>query len=281
MISGVVPFEEIVESIKDVTGYENMRPLRDKIRRFIFKAEEDIGAGGLIIRKLKQYTDVDGNYDLTDIILPEDFIGEYSYGALTAGVINGKILTLYDTPGPTEIDVKYMGFLLDDRGNPYTTRNHLDAVVAYSVWRLYSSRYFLGKGNLNQYREYKIEFEDYCLGARGNDAFPTEADWVDIGKIMHGGFFEALSDCGVISIFGDNHFIDGSGSISPPSVIAYPCELVDIFAAAMIDQGPIGDLPTFSGTVNGVSLVTGKIKPKFDGVINASSTVTAALIDQP
>jgi hypothetical protein len=277
MISGIVPFEEIVESIKDVTGYENMRPLHDKIRRFIFKAEEDIGAGGLVIRKKKQYTIGDGFYDGTTIIMPDDFIGEYSYKALSSGVINGRVLTLNCYPGPEELDMYYMGFLLDDKGNPFTTRNHLDAIVAFSVFRLYSSRYFLGKGNINQYREYKTEFNDFVMAARGNDAFPTEEQWEEIGKIMHGGMFQALSDCGVSTICSENTLIDGGGAAPDDLITAYPCTLVDLFYSALNDKGPTEGLVKWGLIINTSSSFIGTLKYKFDLTINSSSSFTGTL----
>ena len=286
MISGIVPFEEIIENIKDVTGYENMRPLRDKIRRFIFKAEEDIGAGGLVVRKKVSYVSGDGNYDGTTIIMPDDFIGEFSYADLRDGVINGRIMTLNVTPGPDEIDVKYLGFLLDKNGNPFTTRNHLDAVVAFAVYRLYSSRYFLGKGNLNQYREYKYEFNDFVMAARGNDAFPTEEQWNEIGYILNGGAFEAWSNCGLISCCSDgNYLVDGGSSPTDPTDPSYPCTLVAIFEAALQDAGPTISYEeaynTFNGIINGSSTLTGILIYKFDGAIGSSSAVTGDLIDQP
>ena len=55
MLSRIVTFEEIVDEVKELTGYENMRPLYDRIRKAIFRAETDIVAGGLIIRKKKNY----------------------------------------------------------------------------------------------------------------------------------------------------------------------------------------------------------------------------------
>lgn len=277
MISGVVPFNEIVESFMDFTGIENTQPIRDKLRRFVFRAEEDIGAGGLIIRKKKTYVNGDGLYDGTNIVMPEDFIGEYSYGDLSAGVINGKILTL-NCEGPDEIDVYYMGFLTDNQGNPFTTRNHLDAVVAFCIYRMYSSRYYLGKGNLNQYREYKHEYNDAVLAARGNDAFPTEAQWIEIGRILNGGAIQAFTDCGLQYVCSDNTFSDPSSSVSDETITTYPCSLVDIFEAAMLDQGPDPvDLDEWLGAITTGSTVTGTLIYKFDSAISTNSTISATL----
>lgn len=259
MISGVVPFEEVIEGVKDLTGIENTKPLQDKFRRWIMNAEREIGAGGLIIRKKRQFSIGDGNYTGKQILMPEDFIGEYSYGALSAGVLNGSVLTLH-CDGPEEIDLYYMGLLTDDAGNPYTTRHHLPAVEMYCVWRLYSSRYFLGKGNLNQYKEYKMEWENACMAARGEDAWPTEQQWSGIGKILNGGAFVAWTDCGMMNICGDNTFTYGSDTGEDLNV-TYMCELVDLFDAAMQDQSDTdSQQPLFMGaTIATTSVVAGTL----------------------
>ena len=78
MISGIVPFEEIVQSVKDETGIENIRPYYEKIRRFIFRAERDIGYGGSVALFKKTYlvegiTSIDPNFGKY-FKFPEDFI---------------------------------------------------------------------------------------------------------------------------------------------------------------------------------------------------------------
>jgi hypothetical protein len=206
MISGFVYFEEIVENIKDVTGIENLMPLYEKIRRFIFNAERDIGAGGVIVRKCKKYTLGDGNYDGCSIILPEDFIGEQSYHKINAGCLEGNIIRLYET-GAETVTFNYLGYLLDSNGNPFTTRNHLDAVVFYARLRLYSSKYFLGTGNRSTYKDFQIEYNDEVLSSRGEDAFPTEEEWGEIGATLNGGTIEAMTNCGIkeITCCGDTN----------------------------------------------------------------------------
>lgn len=198
MNSGIVYFEEIVENIKDATGIENMMPLYEKIRRFIFNTEKDIGAGGLIVRKTKSYTKGDGYYDGNNIIMPYDFVGESSYGDLSNGSLNGNVLTL-NCSGSDKIDLTYLGFLLDNNGNPFTTRNHLECCVLYAQMRLYSAKVFTGSGSRNQYLSYKQEYENEVLGARGNDVFPTEEEWASIGQTLNGGMLEAYTDCKMLS----------------------------------------------------------------------------------
>lgn len=196
MVSGIVYFDEIIENIKDATGIENMRPLYSRIRRFCYNCELDIGAGGVLVLKKKEFNIGDGFYDGVTLRLPEDFAHEWTYGSMLNGIVQGNVFRLFNK-GPNQIDFKYLGFLLDEEGNPFTTRNRLPAVVAYSVYRLYSSKYFLGTGNNNQYQIYKMEYEDAVLAARGNDAWPSEEEWNAIGAIRLGGTFEGMTDCGM------------------------------------------------------------------------------------
>lgn len=200
MLSGIVYFEEIVENIKDATGHTNLRNMYSRIKRFVFNVENDIGAGGVMVVKTKQMTKGDGFYDGKRIILPYDFISEWSYGDLTSGKRYGNVIELY-SDGPDELDFKYVGFLLDENGNPFTTRNRLSAVVAYAVYRMYSSKVFIKDGgNANVLQMFKIQYEDEVMAARGNDAFPTEADFEMLGYIKGGGAFEAMTNCGMRTI---------------------------------------------------------------------------------
>jgi len=202
MISGIVYFEEIVENIKDITGIEILANQFEKINRFIFNTERDIGAGGLIVRKKKAYTIGDGYYDGNNIIMPHDFVQEYSVGSLSAGVLNGNVLTL-NCKGPDEIDISYLGFLLDSNGNAITTRNHMEACVLYARHRLYSAKVFQKTGSQSLYREFKAEYNDEVLASRGNDAFPTEEQWKEIGATLNGSAFDAYSNCGIITVGDD------------------------------------------------------------------------------
>lgn len=213
MLSGIVLFDEVIESIKDATGIENMRPLYDRVRRFIFTVENDIGPGGVIVVKNRQYNKNDGMYDGKTLVLPMDFMHESGYGALTDGRVYGNIYQLYND-GPDQIDFRYLGYALDEFGNPFTTRNRLDAVVAYAVYRLYSSRVFTKQGSANMYKMYQQEYYDAVLQARGNDAFPTEEEWSELGATKNGGAFEAITNCGMRTIY--------SGSNNPILLDAAP-----------------------------------------------------------
>ena len=246
MTSGIVYFEEILENVKDATGYESTSNLRDKLRRFIFNTERDIGAGGMVVRKKKTYTKGDGRYDGKNIIMPYDFIGESSYGALSDGVLNGNVMTL-NVEGATEIEVEYIGFVLDNNGNPFTTRNHLEACVLYAQMRLYSAKVFTGSGSRRMYRDIKQEYNDEVMASRGNDAFPTEEEWNAIGATMNGGAFEAYSNCLMTSkLSTENMAEDGTGALAFNVLNIIPSDLA-----------PIESVSPISGTARGSSSISG------------------------
>lgn len=280
MISGIVYFEEIVENIKDITGIENMMPLYDKVRRFIFNAERDIAAGGLIVRKKRKYSIGDGFYDGRNIIMPYDFIGEYSYGDLSAGVLNGNILTLY-CKGADNIELTYLGFLLDDNGNPFTTRNHLEAVVLYARHRLYSAKVFMKEGSHGLYREWKQEYFDEVMAARGNDAFPTEEEWEAIGRTLNGGAFEAYTNCGMKCVGSPCEDATAEdGGVNPPGEgddgTPLVCNVVALFNNSLVDPYTYTPLPTYDPSVGGSSTVTGTLT-SFTQVAFGQATVTGFL----
>lgn len=279
MQSGIVYFEEIVENIKDITGLENLRPAYDKIRRWVLNAERDIAAGGLIIRKKKQYEIGDGYYDGYNIIMPDDFIGEHSCADLTPGILQGNVMTL-SCKGEDKIDVYYLGFLLDNNGNPTTTRNHLEAVAMYARMRLYSSKIFLGTGNQNAYMMFKTEYEDQVLASRGEDAFPTEEEWAEIGRTMNGGMFEAYTNCGMMCFKDsceDATYQDAVGIINPDDNDAlFSCNIVSIFNSSLVDQYTYTPLPTASPLVSGSATVSGTLLSR-TSLVQGQSTITGTL----
>ena len=288
MISRIVYFDEVVEGIKDATGIENAAPLHDKIRRFIFKAEEGLGAGGLIVRKKKTYIKGDGYYDGKTILMPADFVGEFSYGDLGLGNFVGDRLELY-CDGPQELDLRYMGFLLDDNNNPVTTGNHLDAVVAYAVYRMYSARIFLKTGNANIYKMFRQEWYDAVGEARGKDVFPTEEQWIGIGKTMNGGAYEAFTDCGMRGFpvgCNDPMFVDKTAD--QDQVCVYTAQMQGTVYAHAETSGVLSFTARglLVGASNSVCPATANLSAfqsgefALAGVSNGVATVTGAILQQ-
>lgn len=189
MISGLVPFEEIIEAIKDETGIENLRPLYDKLRRLIFRAEREIGYGGSVVLKKHVFRNPD-NFNGKYFPFPTDFIelegvgqdchpiDTYSYQKTSDGI-------RFKTTQQKDVVLLYWGLYCDGYGNPVTTRNHQEAVIAYIIWKLYSQKIFLGEGNMNAAINYEQQFTFALLEARGDDAFPTMEEWNEIGFLSY------------------------------------------------------------------------------------------------
>ena len=187
MISGIVPFYEIVEAIKDETSISNIRPYYDKIRRLIFRAEREIGYGGsVILKKLTYKSDTPRKY----LKFPEDFIEFEGIGIDCCRISPTKYTITSEGIRLKSDEIKnivllYWSIGVDEEGYPMVTRNHEEAVIAYIVWKLYSPKIFLGIGNMNAAFEYKRNFENLLLESRGDDAFPTLEEWNEIGQLSY------------------------------------------------------------------------------------------------
>lgn len=194
MISGIVPFEEIVQSVKDETGIENIRPFYEKIRRLMFRAEREIGYGGSVELMKKTYlvagvVNIDPNFGKffkfpIDLIELEGIgqnckpVIEYKYRPTSEGV-------RFKEKQNTDTVLLYWGIKTDENGYPMVTRNHEEAVVAFIVWKLYSAKIFLGIGNMNAKKDYEQLFTSALLEARGDDAFPTLEQWNALGQLSY------------------------------------------------------------------------------------------------
>jgi hypothetical protein len=193
MISGIVPFEEIVQSVKDETGLENLRPFYEKLRRLMFRGEREIGYGGSVELKKKTYIVVGSTGDCNFgkfFKFPEDFIELEGVGVNCCIVPEFKYTPTaegirFKEKQTKDIVVLYWGIRTDEQGYPMVTRNHEEAVVAFIVWKLYSSKIFLGIGNMNANKNYEQSFINALLEARGDDAFPTLEQWNALGQLSY------------------------------------------------------------------------------------------------
>lgn len=194
MISGIVPFEEIVQSIKDETGIENARPFYEKFRRLMFRAEREIGYGGSVEIKKKTFI-LEG---VTNSIpgfgkyfkFPEDFIEFEGVGKGCCQIASCHYSITsegirFKNKQTKNVVLLYWGINTDDNGYPIVTRNHEEAVIAFIVWKIYSQRIFLGIGNMNANINYEQKFTSLLLESRGDDAFPTLEQWNAIGKLSY------------------------------------------------------------------------------------------------
>ena len=187
MISGIVPFYEIVEAVKDETSISNIRPYYAKIRRLIFRAEREIGYGGSVVLKKTVYK---SDTPLKYLKFPEDFIEFEGIGIDCRRVcasnytITSEGIRLQKEE-KKDIVLLYWSIAVDQEGYPMVTRNHEEAVIAYIVWKLYSPKIFLGIGNMNAAFDYKRNFENLLLESRGDDAFPTLEEWNELGQLSY------------------------------------------------------------------------------------------------
>lgn len=184
MVSGLVSFEQVVEAVKDETGIENLRNYYERIKRLMFRAEKDIGYSGGVILKKAVYIKNQNGFNGTYIPFPEDYVEHESLGNC-----QGPFRSCAYSFRPTGIRLNqsadkavllYWGVFCDGRGNPVTTHNHFEAVVAFVVWKMYSSRVYLNQGNFNAKKDFQLTYEDLCLAARGNDVFPTQEQWNEL-----------------------------------------------------------------------------------------------------
>lgn len=181
MISGLYSFEQIVLDVSQETGITNLRNRYAELKQLIARAEREINpyAGFLIKKKMIHYVG-NGVFDGTSIKKPLDYVQLDTVGCCEDGLCEGAYfenvshIIICDKKPRTEITWTYWALQFDGNGNPVTSYNHAEAIVSYIVWKLYSTKVFLNEGSAGLRREYKQEFEDRCMEARGEDMFPSE-----------------------------------------------------------------------------------------------------------
>lgn len=198
MTSGIVYFNEIFANVKDRTDIPNLAAYKAKMRRSILNAENDIAAGGLIVRKEKIYTINTSEYDGTYVMLPDDVMGEYSDIPFYGVTYMQDRLKLDTVPGPDEVTLYYMGLLTDEFGDPITTRNHLEAVIQRVILDLFRPKVFLGIASKRTEQIMQQDYNVEVMAARGNDAFPSVTDFEEIGKVLQSPYGVTNISCGLL-----------------------------------------------------------------------------------
>lgn len=186
MNSALVPFDEYLEDLKDQTGITNITPYIEKLRRFVFKAEREIGYSGAIILKSIVYTIDNTNFDGNRIWMPKDWIefntifdesGEVSKNKF---IIAGDYLHFSDKKIRQSVKLYYYSIIFDGYGNPCITRNHQQAVVDYAKWRIKSPMAFLSNQRSDRAleKDYEQDWKDSRDAARGEDVWPSnQQEW--------------------------------------------------------------------------------------------------------
>lgn len=180
MRTGLYSFDQIIQDVAQETGITNLRNRYGEIRQLISRAEREINpyAGFLIKKKMLHFV---GNkvFDGKSIKKPADFVQIDKVGCCEDGLCEGSYfenvshVIICDKKERTSITWTYWALQSDGNGNPFTSWNHSEAVVAYIVWKLYSAKVFLNEGSAGLRREYKDEWENRCMEARGEDMFPS------------------------------------------------------------------------------------------------------------
>jgi hypothetical protein len=171
-------FYDIVEGVKEETGISNLVNRYNEFGRLIVRAERDINPyAGHFIKKTVRYKKGTVNFSGTHIKIPNDFIetmglydrieiGRRSIEFLNSN--NTHILLCNGEVNESAV-LKYWAVQKDPEGNPLVPYNHLEAVVAFIVWKLYSQRTFQNDGSANVKQNYKDIYEQFCKAARGSD----------------------------------------------------------------------------------------------------------------
>jgi hypothetical protein len=223
MLSGLYSFSQIIEDVKQETGITNLRNEYPQIRQLIARAEREINPyAGFLIRKRMVFFVGNGNFDGKKIKKPSDFVQIDKVGCCDDGLCSGSYyenishIILCDNVQRDKIAFTYWGIQCDGDGNPITTFNHAEAVVAYIVWKLYSPKVFVGEASGNQRDAYKREFEDRCGESRGEDFFPSSESLMKMRQLssmstkeMDTLFCEDYcSSCDCITTISDNQFME-------------------------------------------------------------------------
>lgn len=192
MYSNLVPFENIVDAVKDGTGITNTRNLLPQIRRLIHRSQREIGYGGSLLLKRIKYQISDGTISVDEnnnykVRLPEDLVSIEEIGMCHEGLCpehyrhQGNYLFLCH---PIEsFSLIYYAFICDGNGNPTVSENHFEAVVAGISFFLYQPKIWNGEGNMSLFKHLERYYEDRIGEARGMDVFPnTKKEWAQISE---------------------------------------------------------------------------------------------------
>lgn len=191
MRNAIFTFEQVLKGVRSETGIKNLRNYREEIIDLIGRAEQEINpyTGYLLKKKMVLFVG-NGNFENNRIKKPKDFVSLDKIGCCQDGLCEGQY---YETAGHiiicdglerNKITYTYWGLQCDDNGNPITTINHSEAVIAFIVWKLISQRAFMGEASHNVRRDYERIFDTKAMEARGEDFFPSPQQMNNIKNTM-------------------------------------------------------------------------------------------------
>lgn len=199
MISAALPHTELLESIKDHTGYTVLGNLTENLKRWATDAEKKLGYNTALVSKFVIYENDNVNFNGKDIWLPKDcweFTTVYDGDCEMNNSdfwVTGDYLYFRKGKEPKSPMVIYEALTFDGFGWPLMSRNHKDAIVAYIVWMLYVPKAFQS-GNRSErqlIKDYRQDWYDECDAAIGNDVTPgSDQEWRKLMSIWNGSMIE-------------------------------------------------------------------------------------------
>jgi hypothetical protein len=175
--NGYVSYNSLLIELSFRLGRDNLKNEETIIKRLIISAEHEINPySSLVVKKKVTYHKGNGNFDGRNIVKPKDFFELDYIGSCKEGLCDGmynmnqSFIILCDNKKRDSISFVYYGYACDGTGNPFTTINHREAVLAYLEYMFYKSKMHKSKGNMNMYRVLEQDWFDRCLEARGEDA---------------------------------------------------------------------------------------------------------------
>lgn len=195
MISTLIPFDEIIENVKDDTAITNLSNAKEKIRRWIFRAQQQLGYNSTRVYKTVKYVKDTANWtgkklylpsdclELQDIYIDDTFVPENAFRQY------GNHVTFNNTyTEGAKLQIFYYGMLYDGEGNPACQRNHSEALVAFIIWKMFGAKTFLEPNRYGRRltKDYEQDWKDYRDAAIGNEAMPANLEgWEQLSSIIN------------------------------------------------------------------------------------------------
>lgn len=174
--NGYVSYNSLLMDLSFRLGRDNLNNEETIIKRFIIDAEHEINPySSLLVKKKVTYHKGNGNFDGKNIVKPKDFFEFDKIGSCNDGlcpgsyILNQSFIIICDGRNRDKVTFTYYGYACDGTGNPFTTINHKEAVLAYLEYMFYKPKIHKGKGNMNMYLQLERNWFDRCMESRGED----------------------------------------------------------------------------------------------------------------
>lgn len=182
----MVPWEELLEGFKDETGFTQVQPLEERLRRFALDAERELGFNDSLVYKRITYTNDGVNFDGTRMWLPKDWmffdnvVENEAEIPINNYVLKGNYLHFCDGQTRETVQLYYYSLLHDGHGQPIISRNHKQAIISYWKWKVFGPRAYASGDR--RMRDMEKSYEDDWQWKRdeaiGDDVWPSnKQEW--------------------------------------------------------------------------------------------------------